>query len=703
MALVDDDGAEGPQSSALTVTTDNVTPGAPSAPDLLPASDTGTSNSDNTTSDTTPTFQGTSEANATVQLFADATLVGSVIATGTSWTITSTALAVGTYSMTAVQTDPAGNGPSVASAGLSVTINTSVPAAPSTPDLLAASDSGPSSTDNITSDPTPTLSGTAEAGSTVELFAGATSVGTATATGGNWSITSIALTSGTYAFTATATNVAGTSVASSALSVTIYTALDVTINQAAAQADPTGTSPINFTAVFTNPVSNFASGDVTITGTAGGSKTVAVTGGPATYNVAVSGLTTLGTVTATVAASVASDAAGNNNAASTSADNTVTWDPTPGPTVTINQASGQVDPTGASPINFTVVFNATVTGFTDSDVVITGTAGGTKTVTLSGAGPTYTAAVSGMTSSGTVIATIPAGAAVGTSGSHPTQASTSTDNSVTFALASKWVVTPSSTTPSPGSTITITAQLADAIGTAIPGSGIVVSWSSTNGGTFSSLTSTTNANGVATVSFTVSGTLGTVHTVTATGNSLSGTTGNITVSLNSATLTLTSTLSTTTWRQFIALNAQFSGNERRQPCRHVPAADRTCAVDVGDDRDGDHECERARDLQLRAAVQHAVPRGLRRRHGPFGGHQQHGQRARPVQGLALAGRGQDHLRACRLTDHVHGDLASGRSGRAPAGHLPDLQAGERDLDLPDLGLDPDGQRRRDLLVALEPW
>ena len=204
-----DDGTQGPQSGALTVTTDNLTPGAPSIPDLLPASDTGTSNTDNTTADTTPTFQGTSEANATVQLFADATLVGSVIATGTSWTITSTALAVGTYSMTAVQTDPAGNGPSVASAGLSVTINTSVPAAPSTPDLLTASDSGPSSTDNITSDSTPTFSGTAEAGSTVELFAGSTSVGTATATGGNWTITSSALISGTYSFTATATNVAG--------------------------------------------------------------------------------------------------------------------------------------------------------------------------------------------------------------------------------------------------------------------------------------------------------------------------------------------------------------------------------------------------------------------------------------------------------------------------------------------------------------
>ena len=57
-----------------------------------------------------------------------------------------------------------------------------------------------------------------------------------------------------------------------------------------------------------------------------------------------------------VAAGVASDAASNANAASTSTDNTVTFDATP-PTVTINQAAGQADPTNASPINFTVVFS----------------------------------------------------------------------------------------------------------------------------------------------------------------------------------------------------------------------------------------------------------------------------------------------------------------------------------------------------------
>ena len=61
---------------------------------------------------------------------------------------------------------------------------------------------------------------------------------------------------------------------------------------------------------------------------------------------------------AAIAAGVASDAAGNANAASTSTDNTVTFDTT-APTVTINQAAGQADPTKRRPINFTVVFSET--------------------------------------------------------------------------------------------------------------------------------------------------------------------------------------------------------------------------------------------------------------------------------------------------------------------------------------------------------
>ena len=183
----------------------------------------------------------------------------------------------------------------------------------------------------------------------------------------------------------------------------------VTIDQAAAQADPTNASPIDFTVVFSEPVSGFATGDVTVGGSSGGVKTGTVTGGPTTYNVAVTGMTTSGTVVATIAAARATDLAGNNNTASSSTDNRVTWDVVP-PTVTINQAVAQADPTNGATINFRVVFSEAVTGFATGDVSFAGsTAGGALVGTVTGGPTTYNVAVTGMTSSGTVVATIAAG------------------------------------------------------------------------------------------------------------------------------------------------------------------------------------------------------------------------------------------------------------------------------------------------------
>ena len=104
------------------------------------------------------------------------------------------------------------------------------------------------------------------------------------------------------------------------------------------------------------------------------------------------------------------------------------------PSVKIDQASGQDDPTTDSPIHFTAVFNEPVTGFTDSDVTLSGTAGATTAVVTEIApndGTTYDVAVSGMTTDGTVIASIPADAAQDADG-KANIASTSDDNTVTF-------------------------------------------------------------------------------------------------------------------------------------------------------------------------------------------------------------------------------------------------------------------------------
>jgi len=100
----------------------------------------------------------------------------------------------------------------------------------------------------------------------------------------------------------------------------------VTINQAAGQADPTSVTPINFTVVFSQPVIDFVPGDVTLSGTAGATSAT-VTGGGATYNVAVSGMTNAGTVIASIPAGVVHNQAGITNIASISTDDQVTYAP----------------------------------------------------------------------------------------------------------------------------------------------------------------------------------------------------------------------------------------------------------------------------------------------------------------------------------------------------------------------------------------
>ena len=100
-------------------------------------------------------------------------------------------------------------------------------------------------------------------------------------------------------------------------------------------------------------------------------------------------------------------------------------------TVTINQGAAQPDPTSQSPIVYDVVFSESVTGFSSAGVSVTGTAQGTKTIAVDGSGANYTVSVSGMTSSGTVIASIKANAAQNAAG-NPSSASTSTDNTVTY-------------------------------------------------------------------------------------------------------------------------------------------------------------------------------------------------------------------------------------------------------------------------------
>jgi len=234
-----------------------------------------------------------------------------------------------------------------------------------------------------------------------------------------------------------------------------HTPPTVTINQAAGQADPVNTGPINFTATFSKPVTGFTASGVTLSGTAGAT-TKTVTGGPSVYNVAVTGMATSGTVIATIAAGVATDAAANPNAASTSTDNVVTFDNVP-PSVVVTVPGSQLNPTTASPIHFTVTFSEPVVGFTTGDVVVGGTTGATASVVMpvaslaklavvSGGPAVYDVAVSGMVTNGTVTLSVPAGVATDLAG-NPNTASTGPAAAVFFAGFASAVPAPSLTWP----------------------------------------------------------------------------------------------------------------------------------------------------------------------------------------------------------------------------------------------------------------
>ena len=263
----------------------------------------------------------------------------------------------------------------------------------------------------------------------------------------------------------------------------------VTIEQAVGQSDPTGSSPITFTVVFSEPVTGFVTGDVDLSAsTASGTLTGVVTGGPTIYSVAVSGMTGDGTVTASIDASKAQDLAGNNNTASTSADNSVLYD-TVAPSVTINQTIGQSDPTNASPINFTVVFSEPVLGFSTGDVDLSaGTAPGTLIGTVAGGPVTYSVTVSGMTGEGTIVASIPSGVATDLA-LQPNGASASTDNTVVYdATAPSTTILTNPTNPTASTSATFTFSGTDT------GTGVASFECELDGGGFSACASPATFN-----------------------------------------------------------------------------------------------------------------------------------------------------------------------------------------------------------------
>jgi hypothetical protein len=208
----------------------------------------------------------------------------------------------------------------------------------------------------------------------------------------------------------------------------------VTVDQAIDQPDPTNAASIHFVAQFSEPVTGFNEKDVSLGGTAPGSKFAVVgdSGDHQRFDVNVAGATGSGTVTVSIRTRGAQDAAGNANLASTSADGAVMYN-AGAPEVTVDQAGSQADPTGTSTVHFTARFSSPVTGLDTGDVTLGGTAAGLKTVSISDSGDhrRFDIAVGGLAAPGTITATLDAGAAQDVLG-NGNLPSTFTDNSVMF-------------------------------------------------------------------------------------------------------------------------------------------------------------------------------------------------------------------------------------------------------------------------------
>lgn len=375
--VTDAAGNVSPASPGFTLVVDTTAPNAPVISQAIDdvGSITGPITSGQTTDDTVPRLVGTSEPFATVNIYEGTTLVGTGTADGTgNWSIVlNTTLATGAHSFTAQATDVAGN-TSVSSASFSLTIDTTPPALPVLTSILDDVGNAPTPVTNggLTNDAQPTLSGTAEAGSTVKIFDNGVQIGSVTATGGAWSFTpSPALGNGSHNLTFTATDAAG--------NVSAPTAGYVINVDTLAPSAPVISSVVDDVGSVTGPITG-PTNDTrpTLNGTAEANATVRIYDGitlVGTVTADASGNWTLPQTTTTLTqgthnfTATATDAAGNTSVASTVTTIIVDTTAPTAPTGTFN-ADGSVltgNAEAGSTVSIRLADGSTVTAIAGSN------------------------------------------------------------------------------------------------------------------------------------------------------------------------------------------------------------------------------------------------------------------------------------------------------------------------------------------------
>lgn len=197
-------------------------PDMPDAPDMTDDTDTGISDTDNNTADTTPDFEiSPPEDGQTPNLYIDGERVPSVFDPVNNTITPVDPISDGPHSVTVTLTDSHGESPQ--SPGLDIIIDTTPPAL--TAMLDPASDSGVVG-DGITNDTTPTISGTGEEGAAISVVINGETLTTTVDPRGHWSVTpTVPLSDGLYTAAVTETDIAGNTTTSD-VPVTIDTTAD---------------------------------------------------------------------------------------------------------------------------------------------------------------------------------------------------------------------------------------------------------------------------------------------------------------------------------------------------------------------------------------------------------------------------------------------------------------------------------------------
>ncbi|MDP4210200.1 MAG: Ig-like domain-containing protein, partial [Bacteroidota bacterium] len=282
-----------------------------------------------------------------------------------------------------------------------------------------------------------------------------------------------------------------------------YDNLSPSVNISSTASNPTKTSPIPVSILFSEVVTGFTSGDVSVTN----GTLISFSGNGASYTMNITP-SAQGLVTIAVAGGVAQDLAGNNNTAGNAFS--VMYDSqSPIPTITSTTAN----PTNLSVIPVTISFNEVVSGLTLSDITVTnGTANN-----FSGSGSTYTLNVS-PTTVGTVSVNIATGVASDAAGNGNTAGSFSItfNNQSPLVTISSTAVNPTSISPIPV-TVTFSKPVTGFVSSDVSTTNGTVGNFSGNGTTYT-MSITPSSQGLVTVNIAA----GVVHDVTGNANTASG-------------------------------------------------------------------------------------------------------------------------------------------------------------------------------------